>query len=70
MPLVRRRYPLRMKAGTAGTIDDPHRPDVVDILGKLPPGTSWRVDQAKGEIEIVCDVGKHDEIAAVRRAVG
>lgn len=55
-----------MKVGTAGTLEDPHRPDVADILKSAPPGAKWRVDQAKGEIVVVCDPVRHAIVAAVR----
>ena len=66
MAVSEKRYPLVMKAGTAGTLEDPHRPDVTDLLAGLSQGEGWHVDEGKGEIVITCEQAKHVLVSAVR----
>lgn len=57
---IRRKYKLKMKAGTTGTLEDPHRPEVFDIVrGK--PG-DWSINQAEGTITVDCQEDVHDII--------
>lgn len=64
MAVKEKKYALVMKPGTAGTIEDPHRPDVADLLKTL--GVSWRIDQRRGEVLVTCEEAKHNQIKAIR----
>lgn len=58
---IRRKYKLKMKAGTIGTIQDPHRPEIADFLENIPG--DWSVNQGEGTIQIDCPVSTHAIVA-------
>lgn len=43
-------FKLKMKPGTKGTQDDPHRPLIADILGSKPH--KWEVHEGNGTIKV------------------
>ncbi len=57
---IRRTYKLKMKAGTTGIIQDPHRPEIADFLENIPG--DWSVNQGKGTIKIDCPENIHDKL--------
>ena len=50
-------YKIKMKPGTTGTMDDPHRPMAMDLLDGL--NHKWEMDMAKGIIEVSAGTEEH-----------
>ncbi len=55
--VVRRKYKLKMKSGTKGTIEDPHRPEIADFL--VDKAARWSVHEGEGTIQIDCSEDTH-----------
>ena len=55
------KYVLRMKAGTTGTLEDPHRPEIMDSLEGKPH--EWSINQELGYIEVAAESAEHTKIA-------
>lgn len=62
---VRRTYELKMKAGTTGTMQDPHRPEIAEALENI--AADWFVDQGQGTIDIVCPEATHDIVSRTEK---
>lgn len=60
------RYILRMKAGTTGTLEDPHRPEIMDSLEGKPH--EWSINQRLGYIEVAAEASEHTKIATKETA--
>lgn len=59
--VVRRKYVLKMKTGTARTVEDPDRPEIADLLkGKAH---DWSVNQRDGSISVACQNKDHQILA-------
>lgn len=57
---ARKIYKLRMKAGTTGTLEDPHRPEIADFLEGKPH--KWSFDEREGTVQVDCRDSDHAEI--------
>ncbi len=58
---IRRTYKLKMKAGTTGTLQDPHRPEVRDLIEGMPG--DWSINQAEETVTVDCPENVHDIIS-------
>ena len=61
-----KKYEVKMKPGTAGTIDDPHRPLIADI--PMDEGSSWGMD-GSAHVKVRASSKNHKLIAKTHREV-
>lgn len=54
---IKRKYRLKMKTGTTGTMLDSHRPNIADFLEDR--AGDWSVNEGEGSIQIDCPEEMH-----------